>query len=64
MSPSNLQGVKTYLEGKSVVAESAGVEYVAKDCIEPTGEDAEKIEKLLSAMEDNQDISEYYSNLK
>ncbi len=64
MSPASLQSVKTYLEGKNVTVESAGLEYVAKDCIDPAGEDAEKIERLLSAMEDNQDISEYFSNLK
>jgi len=60
----NLQKVKAYLEGKGVTTESAEIEYVAKDTVEATGEDAEKIDKLLAAMDDNEDISEYYSNLK
>jgi len=60
----NLQKVKTYLEGKGIATESAEIEYVAKDKIKVSGEDAEKIEKLASALDENEDVSDYYSNLK
>jgi YebC/PmpR family DNA-binding regulatory protein len=60
----DLQKVKKYLEDKDIATESAEIEYVAKDAIEVSGEDAAKIESLLAAMEDNEDISDYYSNLK
>jgi YebC/PmpR family DNA-binding regulatory protein len=60
----NLQKVKTYLEGRGIATESAEIEYVAKDKIKVSGEDAEKIEKLASALDENEDVSDYYSNLK
>lgn len=63
-SGTDLQKVKTYLEEKGVTVESAEIEYVAKDVIEVTGEDAEKIDKLQAGLEDNEDVSDYYSNLK
>ncbi|MDD5527368.1 MAG: YebC/PmpR family DNA-binding transcriptional regulator [Patescibacteria group bacterium] len=63
-SGTNLQKVKSYLEGKGIATESAEIEYVAKDTIEVSGEAAEKIEKLISAMDENEDISDHYSNLK
>jgi YebC/PmpR family DNA-binding regulatory protein len=60
----NLQKVKKYLEDKGVAAESAEIEYVAKDTIEVTGDDSAKIDGIMAAMDDNEDISDYYSNLK
>lgn len=60
----NLQKVKKYLEDKGVATESAEIEYVAKDAIEVTGEDAERIEKIMSGLEENEDVSDYYSNLR
>jgi YebC/PmpR family DNA-binding regulatory protein len=64
VSPANLQKVKTYLEGKAVATESAGIEYVAKDTISVSGDEEQKVDGLIAAIEDNQDISEYFSNLK
>jgi YebC/PmpR family DNA-binding regulatory protein len=60
----NLQKVKKYLECKGVATESAEIEYVAKDTIEVTGDDAAKIDGLMAALDENEDISDYYSNLK
>lgn len=59
-----LQKVKSYLEGKGIATESAEIEYVAKDAIEVTGADAEKVEKIMAGLEDNEDVSDYFSNLK
>jgi YebC/PmpR family DNA-binding regulatory protein len=60
----DLQKVKAFLEGKGIATESAEIEYVAKDTVEVTGEDGEKIGGLLAAMDGNEDISDYYSNLR
>lgn len=60
----DLQKVKKYLEDKEVKTESADIEYVAKETIDVSGEDAGKIDNLISAIEENEDISDYYSNLK
>jgi len=60
----NLQKVKSYLEAKGVATESAEIEYVAKEAIEVSGDDAAKIESLLAALDENEDVSDYYSNLK
>ena len=63
-SGANLQKVKNYLEGRGVATESAEIEYVPKDTIEVTGEDAAKIDGLLAALDENEDVSDFYSNLK
>jgi YebC/PmpR family DNA-binding regulatory protein len=63
-SGANLQKVKIYLEGKGVATASAEIEYVAKDAIEVSGEDAAKIEGLAAALEENEDVADYFSNLK
>ena len=60
----NLQKVRDYLESKSVKSESAAMEYVAKDTIEVSGEDGEKIDALIEELEENQDVADYYTNLK
>ena len=60
----NLQKVKAFIEGKGVKTESAEIEYVAKDTVEATGDDSEKIEKLMAGLEENEDVSDYFSNLK
>lgn len=63
-SGANLQKVKAYLESKNIPTESAAIEYVSKDSVEVSGEDKEKIDKLLAGFEDDEDIAEYFSNLK
>jgi len=60
----NLQKVKNYLEGKGLQVESAEIEYVAKDKIDVSDSDKYKIEKLLEELDDNEDVSDYYTNLK
>lgn len=59
----NLQKVKQFLETKNINAESAEIEYVAKENIEAAGEDKEKIEKFIEKLEENEDISDYYHNI-
>lgn len=59
----NLQKVKQFLETKNINAESAEIEYVAKENIEATGEDKKKIEKFIEKLEENEDVSDYYTNV-
>ena len=59
----DLMKVKKYLDAKGLKAESAEIEYVAKDTIEATGDDEEKIEKFIEELDDNEDVSDYYTNV-
>lgn len=60
----DLQKVSQFLEKKGIKAESAEIEYVAKEEIEASEEDYAKIEKFITALEENEDVSDYYSNVK
>ncbi len=59
----SLQETKRYLDQKSVAIESADIEYQAKDTINPDDAAREKIEKLEDAIDDCEDIADYYSNI-
>lgn len=59
----DVQKVKQYLEKKNIVTESADIEYVAKEKKELEGEDKEKFEKFIDAIEDNDEVAEYYTNI-
>ena len=59
----DLQKVKKYLEEKNIITESAEIEYVAKDEVNVSDEDKEKIEKFIEELEDNEDVADYYTNV-
>jgi YebC/PmpR family DNA-binding regulatory protein len=59
----DLLSTKEFLEHKSLKIESAEIEYVAKEKMETPVEDKEKLEKFMEALEDNEDVSDYYTNL-
>lgn len=59
----DLQETEKFLIDKSLKIESAEIEYVAKDKINLSNEENEKIDRLLSELEDNEDVSDYYTNL-
>ena len=61
--PGDLQKVKQALEKKNIVTESADIEYVAKEKKELTGEEKEKFERFIDAIEDNDEVAEYYTNI-
>ncbi|MDP2366505.1 MAG: YebC/PmpR family DNA-binding transcriptional regulator [Ignavibacteria bacterium] len=61
--PADLQKVKQFLEKKNIATESAEIEYVAKEKKELTGEDKAKFEKFIDAIEDNDEVAEYYTNV-
>jgi transcriptional/translational regulatory protein YebC/TACO1 len=58
-----LQKIKEFLENKRIAVESADVEFVAKDEL-VLGEDArETLEKFIEELEENEDVSDYYTNV-
>jgi YebC/PmpR family DNA-binding regulatory protein len=59
----DLQKIKEFLEAKGLKTESAEIEHVAKEKIEMPEADKEKMEKFFEELEDNEDVSDYYTNL-
>jgi len=59
----DLLTTKEFLEKKGLKVESAEIEYVSKEKMEAPVEDKEKLEKFMEALEDNEDVSDYYTNL-
>jgi YebC/PmpR family DNA-binding regulatory protein len=59
----DLQKIRDFLESQGLKAESAEIEYVAKEKMSAPGEDKEKLEKFMEALDDNEDVSDYYTNL-
>ena len=62
--PVDLQKVKKYLEEKKIITESAEIEYIAKDEVDVSAEEKEKIEKFIEELENNEDVADYYTNVK
>ncbi|PLX27207.1 hypothetical protein C0583_04180 [Candidatus Parcubacteria bacterium] len=60
---SDLQKMKKYFDDSNIETESADIEYIAKDTNEVSEADQEKIDKLEEALDDCEDIGDYYSNL-
>jgi YebC/PmpR family DNA-binding regulatory protein len=56
--------VKNWLESKNLPSESAEIEYVAKEKLKLNEEDRVKVEAFIEALEEDEDVSDYYSNLE
>ena len=64
-SVSDLQKIKQFLENKGLVVESADIEYVAKEKKRIENEaEQNKIDKLIEALDNEEDVAEYYTNLE
>lgn len=59
----DFQKIKDYLDSKNLKIETAEIEYVAKEKISLKPEDQEKMDKFFEELDDNEDVSDYYSNL-
>ena len=59
----DLQSTKKFLEDKGIETESAEIEYVAKEGLEVNEEDKDKLNKFTEALEDNEDVADYYTNV-
>mgnify|MGYP002813677466 CR=1 FL=1 len=57
-----LIAVMSYDE-KNIKTESADIEYIAKDGLSVSGETKEHVEKFIEEIEENEDVTDYYSNL-
>lgn len=60
---SDLQKVKEFLEAKNLQVESAEIEYVAKERMTLADNEQERMDKFFESLEDNEDVSDYYTNL-
>ncbi|MDE2416343.1 MAG: YebC/PmpR family DNA-binding transcriptional regulator [Burkholderiales bacterium] len=61
-APGGFEAVKTALEAAGLTAEVAGVTMRAENTIELSGEDAERMQKLLDVLEDLDDTQDIYHN--
>lgn len=60
---SDFQKMQDFLKTKSIKTESVAIEYVAKEKLSLSTEDQERCEKFLEELDDNEDVSDYYTNL-
>ncbi len=60
----DLQKVKQFLDRKNIATESAEIEYVAKEEINLENEEKIAAEKFIEELENNEDASDYYYNIK
>jgi YebC/PmpR family DNA-binding regulatory protein len=60
--PTDLTAVREALEGEGIEVESAGLATEPKSTVEVKGHDAERVLKLLEALDDQDDVDEVYAN--
>ena len=58
----DLQKIKERLEQRGVIVEHAELEQVAKDKKKLSDDEHEQLEKLFADLDENEDVSNYYSN--
>ena len=58
----NFETVRKALAEKNLTIDNASLQWVAKNNITVTGEDAEKVMKLIEALEDSDDVQNVFSN--
>ncbi len=62
-SLNNLQKVKEKLDQENIGVESADLEYVPKESKKVSAEAQEKIEKIYEALDDCDDVNDFYTNV-
>jgi len=55
--------VRKALVASNISIENASLQWIAKNTVKVSGDDAEKVMKLIEAMEDNDDVQNVYSNV-
>lgn len=58
----NFESVRKALQENNLKVDNASLQWVAKNTLEVKGEDAEKVMKLIEALEDSDDVQNVYSN--
>lgn len=61
--PEQFMAVKQWLENKQLPTASAEIEYVAKEKVILSEEDQAKVDTFINVLEEDEDISEYYTNI-
>jgi len=61
-NPKNLQNLKQMLEKNGTTTEYADIEYIAKNTVDTTENEKTKLEKLTDALDELEDVSDYYTN--
>jgi YebC/PmpR family DNA-binding regulatory protein len=61
--PENLQKVKIFLDTKNIKTETAEMEYIAKEEMQLSDSDKESVQKFVDELEDDEDVSDYYTNI-
>lgn len=61
-SVENFESVRKALQENNLKVDNASLQWVAKNTLEVKGEDAEKVMKLIEALEDCDDVQNVYSN--
>jgi YebC/PmpR family DNA-binding regulatory protein len=59
---SDLQSVLKAVEALGMNVEGAGIEYLAKDPVDLSEQDSEKLEKFIDALDENDDVDTVYTN--
>ncbi|MGZ5192029.1 MAG: YebC/PmpR family DNA-binding transcriptional regulator [Flavisolibacter sp.] len=58
----SFEHVRRALAGKNIKIENASLQWIAQNSVHVTGEDAEKVIKLIDALEESDDVQNVYSN--
>lgn len=58
----SFESVRKTLLDKTLEIENASLEWIAKNTLAVSGEDAEKVVKLIETLEDNEDVQNVFSN--
>jgi YebC/PmpR family DNA-binding regulatory protein len=58
----NFEHVRKTLADRKISIENASLHWIAKNTIPVSGEDAERVMKLIEALEDNDDVQNVHSN--
>ena len=58
----SFETVRRTLVDKKFTVENASLQWIAKNLIEVKGEDAEKVVKMIEALEDHDDVQNVFSN--
>jgi transcriptional/translational regulatory protein YebC/TACO1 len=58
----DLQSLINFFEAKEIKIENSDIEYIPKDEIKLNEEEKDKINKFIEELEDNEDVSDYYTN--
>lgn len=59
----DLQKLKQFLETKNIKTESAEIEYAAKERMDLSGQDKDRVQKFIETLGDNEDVADYYANV-